>query len=142
MDEIQEMIEVCCCAQNMYDEEASRNAALIKEYEESEKDYQEQKEQLKKDVESLSSDIGNVRKEFEKAQNSIPGFAELAGIVLIYQNQGFIEPFRPPNSKVPTQSRIKTTLQIFVCSRGVENDKGPGRWERKWVKNQFSIEIF
>ena len=97
MDEIQEMIEVCCCAQNMYDEEASRNAALIKEYEESEKDYQEQKDQLKKDVDSLSSDIGNARKEFEKAQNSIPGFAELASIVLIYQNQGlFIQPFRPP----------------------------------------------
>ena len=27
-------------------------------------------------------------------------------------------------------------------SRAGENDKGPGRWDRKWITRQFSIEIF
>ena len=32
--------------------------------------------------------------------------------------------------------------KIIVFSSGVENDKVPGRRNRKWVKRQFSIEIF
>ena len=51
----------------------------------------------------------------------------------------------PPKRKTTRQARgnyPKPTQNFLVCSRGVSNDKSPGRWERKWVKNQFSIEIF
>ena len=31
-------------------------------------------------------------------------------------------------------------MELF--SIAVENYKCPGRWDRKWIKSQFSIEIF
>ena len=29
----------------------------------------------------------------------------------------------------------------FVCSIGVQNDKGIGNWEIKWLKNQFLLRF-
>ena len=52
--------------------------------------------------------------------------------------------YSPPNAKVPPQARRNyppNQPQKFWYVPEVY-DKSPGRWERKWIKNQFPIEIF
>ena len=43
--------------------------------------------------------------------------------------------YSPPKPK-------KCCRKMVLFSRGVKNDKRPGRWDRKRIKSQFSIEIF
>ena len=54
---------------------------------------------------------------------------------------------QPPTPQTLKDPQVRTNhpkpiQKILACSRGIYNDKSPGRWERKWVKNPFSIEIF
>ena len=42
----------------------------------------------------------------------------------------------------PPETEKYCCRKMELFSRAVENDKGPGRWNRKWIKGQFSIEIF
>ena len=43
-----------------------------------------------------------------------------------------------PQSRRNYHPKKQPTPKILLCSTGAEN----GNWERKWVKKQFSIEIF
>ena len=40
-----------------------------------------------------------------------------------------------------TETEKNCCWKMVLFSRDIYNDKGPGRWDRKWIKNQFSIEI-
>ena len=42
----------------------------------------------------------------------------------------------------PARNRKNCCRKRVLFSRAVLNDKAPGRWDRKWIKSQFSIEIF
>ena len=51
---------------------------------------------------------------------------------------------RPPNARQPPklgETTIKPTPKVLEGSWGVENDKSPGRWERKLVNNHFPLKF-
>ena len=42
----------------------------------------------------------------------------------------------------PPETEGNCCRKMVLFPRAVKNYKGPGIWDRKWVKSQFSIEIF
>ena len=67
------------------------------------------------------------------------------GSVFLLSSQNVTYQGRPQGGKgeasPPPENQKNCCRKMVLFSRAVENDKGPGRRDRKWIKSQFSIEI-